>query len=122
MCFPAQSQTFIHLQAVFQNSLSSSSVEAEITTFSNAIIMIGSKPSVNSFAAMGILEKTKCVYLCQVATFKIGIISFFDDLTFIFPFLSVPVISILEQGRSNYNCLVPGRTSALFLPLGAIII
>lgn len=100
MCFPALSQTFIHLQVVFQNSLSSSSVEGEITTFSNAIILLGTKPSVNSFAAMGVPEKTKRVYLYQVPTFKIGIISFFDHFTFIFIFLTVSIISILEQGHS----------------------
>jgi len=42
---------------------------------------------------------TKRVYLYQVPTFKTGIIFFFDHFTFIFPFLSVSIISILEQGH-----------------------
>lgn len=73
MCFPDLSRIFIHLQVVIQNSLSRSSVKAEIAPFSNAIIWLGIKPFVNSFAAMGVLEKTKHVSLYQVPTFKIGI-------------------------------------------------
>lgn len=72
---------------------------------------------------MRVLEKIKRVYLCQVPTFKIEMISFFDHFTFIFSFTSVSIISIFGAGMLlNYIYVVPGRTSALVLSLGTIVI
>lgn len=106
----------MHLQVVFQNSLSSSSVEAEIAIFSNAIILLGTKPLVISFAAMGVVEKNKLEFLPlkdELPLSAIILLSFS---------LSVSYMSILEQGHSDCICVALGRTSAAFLPLGTIVI
>lgn len=112
MCFRAPSHTFIHPQVVFRNSLFSSLVEAEMTTFSNAMILLGTKLSVNSFAAMGIIEKTKHVYQYQVRTFKIGIISLTVLLSF-----SLSFLCLLEAfwSRETLNLQVCGSREDLSL-------
>lgn len=67
---------------------------------------------------MGVLEKTKHVSLYQVPIFKIGITDLFDLFTFIF-------YADYKHFRAGIplNCVyvVPGSTSALFLPLGTFV-